>query len=142
MLIDVLENNDLVQIVNKPTHVHGGILDLLIIKNGMTKLDSWDIIGKGIVWDSDHSTVLFNMHIKPLVHEDKVTLQYNDFSLLDKKLFCEDFNESSLLSSTTHMNTDDTFDTVINTLSNIFVKQCPLQTKTLRKRNSFSKWVS
>ena len=140
MLIDVLENNDLVQIVNKPTHEHGGILDLLIIKNGMTELDSWDIIEKGIVCDSDHSTVRFNMHIKPLVHEDKVTLQYNDFSLLDKKLFCEDFNESSLLSSTTHMNTDDTFDTVINTLSKIFVKQCPLQTKTVRKRNSFSKF--
>ena len=68
MLIEVLENNDLVQIVNKPTHEHGGILDLLIINNGMTELESWDIIEKGIVCDSDHSTVLFNMHIKPLVH--------------------------------------------------------------------------
>ena len=140
MLIEVLENNDLVQIVNKPTHEHGGILDLLIINNGMTELDSWDIIEKGIVCDSDHSTVLFNMHIKPLVHKEKVSLQYNDFSLLDKKLFCEDFDESRLLSSTKHMNTDDTFDMVINTLSNIFVKQCPLQTKTVRKRNSFSKF--
>ena len=140
MLIDVLENNDLVQIVSKPTHEHGGILDLLIIKHGMTEVDSWDIIGKGIVCDSDHSAVLFNMHIKPLVQEEKVTLQYNDFSLLDKKLFCKDFNDSSLLSSTKHMNIDDTVDTVINTLSNIFVKQCPLQTKTVRKRNSFSKF--
>ena len=140
MLIDVLENNDLVQIVNKPTHEHGGILDLLIINNGMTELDSWDIIEKGIVCDSDHSTVLFNMHIKPLVHKEKVSLQYNDFSLLDKKLFCEDFDESSLFSSTKHMNTDDTFDMVINTLSNIFIKQCPLQTITVRKHNSFSKF--
>ena len=67
MLIDVLENNDLAQIVSKPTHEHGRILDLLIIKNGMTEVDSWDIIGKGIVCNSTHSTVLFNMHIKPLV---------------------------------------------------------------------------
>ena len=140
MLIDVLKNNDLVQIVSKPTHEHGGILDLLIIKKGMTEVDSWNIIEKGIVCDSDHSTVLFNMHIKPLVHEEKVTLQYNDFSLLDKKLFCKDFNDSNLLSSIKHMNTNDTVDMIINTLSNIFVKQCPQQTKTVRKRNSLSKF--
>ena len=98
LLYSLLSDKDLVQLINERTHELGGTLDLLITPlDNSILIDDAHIIRRNTVCESDHNPVFFTIDVIPLLSDDKVTLQYKDFSNLDKDLFTSDFNSSNIL---------------------------------------------
>ena len=133
--LQVLQSNDLLQLIDKPTHEQGGTLDLLIMNNDICDFGSWDIVDKNIVCESDHFPIYFTMNVNALVIDEKVTFTYRDFSSFNKEIFLQDFSTFDIISATGSLNVSDTVVKVHTTLSCILEKQCPSVTKTVRMRD-------
>ena len=135
----ILQNNDLEQLIDVPTHDIGGTLDLLIIQNEGIKINFWEVIDQGIVCESDHFPIIFTIKGRPLVSENKFTFTYQDFTSLNKQLFVKEFADTNILSNAESMNVTDMVLKLNNDLATIIHKQCPTQTKTVIKRSTSAK---
>ena len=140
---ELLQTYGLKQRVDKPTHEHGGTLDLLILNKDVTNFDSYEVINKNYVCESDHNPLYFTMTINALYSDEKYSYQFRDFSSLDKNKFIDDVFTCNLLPLTNDMNVHDTVTTVNSVLLSVLNDHCPMQSKTVRKRaNESRRWYN
>ena len=135
---EVFTDHEYFQLVNKPTHELGGILDV-IISSDTSLLKSWSVLEKNAVCTSDHFALFLDFNIKPQFSDDTISFNYRDFKSFDKTKFIQDLLSHDLQSSTESLNADKTVDEVYHCLTNLLDKQCPLIEKTVKQRSSLSR---
>ena len=115
------------QHVNKPTHIQGHTLDLLITREGdritATNVSVTDLI-------SDHYAVTCNITMKPTVAE-KTELTYRKINDINIDQFKEDLRNSELIKSHAGMNLQELVDKYDTVLVSILDKHAPIKTKTM-----------
>ena len=140
-LISSLDECNLTQHQDKPTHIHGGILDLLITSENM-KPNNTTVHYDNL--DSDHYPVLFQIEgQKNIDRAPNITFQRRKYSELDVDKFKMEISKSILNDSDyiKNLNTDDLVATYKSTLTKLIDNHCPVQTKRCRKR-PHSQWYT
>ena len=136
--LEVLSEFDYCQLVNKSTHEHGGTLDI-ISSNNSSLLNSWSVLEKDVVCNSDHFALFFDLNTKPQFSEEKITFNYRNFKNFDKSQFIQSFLSYDILSATDLLDTDKTVEEVHYLLSTLLNNQCPSVEKTVKQRSSLSR---
>ena len=127
--LELLTSMGLEQHVDKPTHISGHTLDLIITRCSDSLLCAKPITDYLI---SDHVTVLCDLQLgKPAPKVKQVS--YRKIKGIDRKKL-----EAELSSSQLCQNTPDTLDKLVNsyntTLAQVLDRQAPLCTKVIRSR--------
>ncbi|KAL9959876.1 hypothetical protein ACROYT_G033246 [Oculina patagonica] len=128
-LLELLESMGLQQHVDKPTHVSGHTLDLVITR------DVDELISTAPVVDylfSDHITVICDLIIKKPSFTVK-EISYRKIKGIDIELFSHDVRSSALIQDSPD-NLDDLVNLYNTTLSEILDCHAPLVTKTIKVR--------
>ena len=88
-MIDILSARNLIQIVNKPTHRNGHIIDWIIVDAQNTKLFNVNVLDKAL---SDHFVVTFDLNLKK--PDSKVRkVKCRNIKAIDFNLFQKDLKE-------------------------------------------------
>ena len=127
---DVLYSLNLNQHVEKTTHQHGHILDLLITRNNECLIDNLQILPPVM---SDHSPLTFTVRsIKPASIRKKIS--YRKFKDIDIKAFSEDISSSRIV-STDETDPELLIDLYNSEVSKVMDKHAPIVSKTVTVRH-------
>ena len=141
-LQELLEESGLSQLVPiKPTHAHGGTLDLIITSTECKDLcGEVEVISEGTT--SDHHLVRVDLKLQSAVTKRRRpgTVWYRDLNDLDLEKMIEDLNQSDLLTAdTSDLGTDALTEKFFKTLLEVFDKHCPM--KKRRKKEKYTPWM-
>ena len=126
--LELLDVFNLTQHVDKPTHKHGHILDLIITDQGEDLIKDIQVY---IPWISDHSLVSFNLTVPKPVSSRKTVVSRN-WKSVDVEKFKEDVGnaefsvDSDLVSESVHQ-----YDRILHALTE---KYAPLRKKNISIR--------
>ncbi|GFR72252.1 ATP-dependent DNA helicase [Elysia marginata] len=129
-VIDVLFENNLEQIVDKPTHISSHILDWFVVPSNNCLVSSSDVINN---LTSDHFWIILDCNF-PQVKKKLHTVTTRELKSLNIDAFEQDISKNAsqkckLTSSTEQLN---------NVLRSTLDKHAPLRTRTLSERpNAF-----
>ena len=120
---DILSNHALCQHVSGSTHLAGHMLDLIITHH--------NIVSNTVVSDflTDHAAIHCHLHL-PKPQPLRQTIQYRNYSAIDKEMFQADIEASTLCldPGTSAASLLDQYD---DTMSALLDKHAPLQTRTI-----------
>ena len=136
--LDILSDYGYSQLINRPTHELGGMLDV-IISNDSSLLGSWAVLEKDAVCTSDHFALFFDLKTKPQFTIDKISFNYRNYRSFDKTQFIESLLSYDLPSVTESLDVDKTVDEVCHRLSTLLDNQCPLIETTVKQRSPLSR---
>ena len=123
----LLDNFDLNQHINSPTHKHGHTLDLIITRNDSSILDS--TIHEPFL--SDHSAICCKFPATHVTYQTRTTKTYRQISsIIVDKLSADIYN--STLYSNLSCNLNEYSDQLSSALSSLLEKHAPLKTASCR----------
>jgi hypothetical protein len=135
-LSDVLVTFNLTQHVSKPTHVKGGILDLIITRDNSSIIKSVNVVS-GI---SDHEAVLFDLDCSCSCSSNTIftkSISYRNFKLIDVPSFSSALTHTVssriLLASQQFCHADQLERIYHDTIRQLLDMYAPIKVKTLRR---------
>ena len=130
------------QIINKPTHVAGGILDLLIVSPEANHFLTDLVVGiKDEVCPSDHFPIKFSLDVKPKHNEKLHTYLHRNLNNLDNDCVIQDIVDSSLSSVCEMEDVNAAVSSYNQTLSAIYDKYSPAKVLSV-KCHPEQKWYN
>ena len=140
--LNILHENEFKQVVDGETHIERGTLDLLITQmKNVSSIVNLNIGEKDEVCDSDHFVISFCLDLHPIIHDEKITLHRRDYNLFDHTLFVDEVKSLNFIEQFHNFPLDECISLFNDQLRNSIDKQCPLITKTVRRRSK-SQWFS
>ncbi|XP_052256472.1 uncharacterized protein LOC127861832 [Dreissena polymorpha] len=134
--LSILDACGLKQHVNKPTHVAGHILDVVITRDNDDTISYIDVIDLGFSnsdgkLSMDHFAVTMNVRASKPVPVRK-TVSFRKFRSIDVDLFKNDLRSSAILNSESCLTSvDELADSYESELSLLIDKHAPLRTKSI-----------
>ena len=138
----LLSDFDFGQIVDLPTHIFGGTLDLLAISSKCTHLLTDINVGlKDEVCSSDHFPIKFSLDIKPLNDSHTHTYLYRNLAKLNDDHALEEIVNSQLITNSENPDVNIAVSSYNEILSEVFDKYCPSKIVTVKSRPK-QKWYN
>ena len=135
--LDLLDMYDLHQIIDKPTHILGGTLDLLIVTpESMKLIDRFAVGIKDEICSTDHFHISFSLNTKPVRKEKRHIFEYRNFANLENESVFDDIKNSNLFNVTNQNNVNDAVLYYNQTLLSICNKYSPAKMMNVRSRIS------
>ena len=139
-LTDILDEFDLVQKIQEPTHTAGHTLDVLILRNNSRILKTLSVSDPGLCNDGgkvikDHFLICWTISVKRPCVEPK-TIKFRALNKLDYNKFEHDLAKTELcaLPLDNSLSADDIYQLYCKTLKKLIDSHAPVQTKTIRDR--------
>ena len=140
-LTSVLNRYGLSQHVTSPTHIGGGILDLIITRdNASDSIDISDINVLKTVTSSDHFLVTFSCNFPHQLSQERIPKPGRKLKEIDRNLFKEDIISSDLNDPLKYIDCETAVDLYNSELSRILDKHAPLTHFTISPNES--KWIN
>ena len=137
----LLDEYDLRQIINEPTHERGGTLDLVIMSKDHP-VSNHVVVGlKNEMCLSDHFPITVEIECKPLIKSDKVTLQRRDLTNIKSSYFKDQLLSLNLVSIVQCDDINDAVHQYNSSLFNLFDKECPMKEIHVTSRKK-QKWFN
>ena len=139
----LLEMFNLIQVVEKPTHIKGGLIDLVIITDNQAC--SKFLVENVTTLQSDHFPVKFELQLdavmpnnatKKIIFKDMDRMDWDNFG---KDLRCSSLNDASYF---TTLSLDEVVLLYEMTLTQLYEKHCPTIIKRYRPNHSKSLWYN
>ena len=130
-LLAVLKTYDLYQLISSPTHIHGSLIDVIIVDKNIFSMD----IKTKTCYDfkTDHYPVKLIME-EIRTRPEIIQKQVRNLTLFDQDQFIEHLKSSNLCNPKIYltMSPSDCVDLYNSSLSSIYNKLCPIATKRYR----------
>ena len=143
----LLEEYNLIQKIEEPTHSAGHTLDIFVIREDCDIITSYNISHAGLCNDdgkviNDHYAVHWSLSIIKLVPEIK-EISFRNIKGIDYESMLFDISQSELshISCTTELSADQLVTLYNHTLLTILNKHAPLITKSVRSRSN-TEWYT
>ena len=142
-LRNILMMHNLTQLVNKTTHVKGGMLDLLIMDKSLLKSDT--LVITDTTFRTDHHPIVMKLPSTCRIRNNAVIVRsvrelYKfDMSRFSKALKDEDIANPSFVLG---LNISEAISLYNSTLARLLDDQCPIVTKRYRLKHWNSRWYN
>ena len=146
-LINLLNEYDLTQKIQIPTHIAGNILDVLVVRNDCSIIKSIDVSDPALCNDEgkvikDHFLICWTTTLRKSAAGHK-TITFRAYNKIDLTKFENDLTNSELcsLSEDNDMSSSEVYNLYSKTLSDLIEIHAPLQTKVIYDRPN-TKWYN
>ena len=138
----VIESFDLIQLVNQPSHVLGGTIDLIMVTSlHLSLIKEFSVGLKNEMCSSDHLPIMFTLDLKPVYEDKKHSFVYRDWSKLSIENVKHSLMTNNMLTLSQDCNVNDTVACYNETMIRLSDQYCPPSTITVTSRAS-QKWYT
>ena len=140
---NILKIYNLKQLVNQPTHVKGGLLDLIIVDEKLYKENP--AVETDVTFQTDHHPIVLKLtsdwHLKK---NETVFRSVRELHKFDMEKFLDDLNPEPItkLAFFSSLGISEAIALYNSTLARLLDKQCPLTTKRYKLKHWKSRWYN